>query len=129
MRDAEVSEKRAQLRASLASGKPLSSETANDKQLRKDYDYDVAGDLNKDAALHVDDEYSELSGVVDPRILVTTSRDPSSRLKSFSKEMRLLFPTGIRLNRGGLVLPELVRSAQSEQLSDIILLHEHRYAS
>lgn len=45
---------------------------------------------------------------------------------SFSKEIRLLFPTGIRLNRGNLVLPELVRSAQSERLSDVVLLHEHR---
>lgn len=57
---------------------------------------------------------------------MTTSRDPSSRLMSFSKEIRLLFPTGIRLNRGNLVLPELVRSAQSERLSDVVLLHEHR---
>jgi len=65
-------------------------------------------------------------GIIDPRILVTTSRDPSSRLMSFSKEIRLLFPTAIRLNRGNLVLPELVRSAQSERLSDVILLHEHR---
>jgi hypothetical protein len=32
-----------------------------------------------------DDEYAQLSGVVDPRILVTTSRDPSSRLGTFSK--------------------------------------------
>jgi U3 small nucleolar ribonucleoprotein protein IMP4 len=83
LRDAEVSEKRAQLRASLASGKPLNPEIANDKKLRKDYDYDVAGDLKKEEeALDIDDEYSELSGVVDPRVLVTTSRDPSSRLKS-----------------------------------------------
>ncbi|KAK4453821.1 anticodon-binding protein [Podospora aff. communis PSN243] len=127
LRDAEVSEKRAQLRASLASGKPLNARIANDKKLRKDYDYDAAGDLKKEEeALDIDDEYTELSGVVDPRVLVTTSRDPSSRLKSFSKEMRLLFPTAIRLNRGNLVLPELVRSAQSEGLSDIVLLHEHR---
>lgn len=41
--------------------------------------------------------------------------------------MRLLFPTAIRLNRGNLVLPELVRSAQSERLTDVILLHEHRF--
>jgi len=64
LRDAEVSEKRAQLRASLASGKPLNAEIANDKQLRKDYDYDVAGDLKKAETLDIDDEYSELSGVV-----------------------------------------------------------------
>ncbi|KAK4148021.1 anticodon-binding protein [Dichotomopilus funicola] len=126
LRDAEVAEKRAKLRAALASGKPLDPEIANDKQLRKDYDYDASRDVAGDSSLDIDDEYSELSGVVDPRVLVTTSRDPSSRLMSFSKEIRLLFPTGIRLNRGNLVLPELVRSAQSERLSDVILLHEHR---
>jgi U3 small nucleolar ribonucleoprotein protein IMP4 len=126
LRDAEVAEKRAQLRAALASGKPLDPEIANDKQLRQDYDYDASRDVAGDESLDIDDEYSELSGVVDPRVLVTTSRDPSSRLMSFSKEIRLLFPTGIRLNRGNLVLPELVRSAQSERLSDVILLHEHR---
>ncbi|KAK0671786.1 anticodon-binding protein [Cercophora samala] len=126
LRDAEVSEKRAKLRAALASGKPLDPELAKDTQLRKDYDYDASRDVAEDDSLDIDDEYSELSGVVDPRILVTTSRDPSSRLMSFSKEIRLLFPTGIRLNRGNLVLPELVRSAQAEKLSDVILLHEHR---
>ncbi|KAL2196160.1 anticodon-binding protein [Corynascus similis CBS 632.67] len=126
LRDAEVAEKRAKLRAALASGKPLDPEIANDKQLRQDYDYDVSRDVAGDGSLDIDDEYSELSGVVDPRVLVTTSRDPSSRLMSFSKEIRLLFPTGIRLNRGNLVLPELVRSAQSERLSDVVLLHEHR---
>ncbi|KAK3365767.1 anticodon-binding protein [Lasiosphaeria ovina] len=126
LRDAEVSEKRAQLRSSLASGKPLAPEIANDKQLRKDYDYDVSRDMNPDETIDIDDEYSELSGVIDPRVLVTTSRDPSSRLQSFSKEIRLLFPTAIRLNRGNLVLPDLVKSAQSEGLTDVILLHEHR---
>ncbi|KAK3377908.1 anticodon-binding protein [Podospora didyma] len=125
LKDAEVAEKRAKLRASLASGKPLDADVANDKQLRKDYDYDMARDIDEDAN-DIDDEYSELSGVIDPRVLVTTSRDPSSRLQSFSKEIRLLFPTAIRLNRGNLVLPDLVKSAQSEGLTDVVLLHEHR---
>lgn len=122
LRDAEVSEKRAKLRAALASGKPLDPEIAKDTQLRQDFDYDAS----RDDELNIDDEYSELSGVVDPRVLVTTSRDPSSRLGSFAKEVRLLFPTGIRLNRGNLVLPELVQSAKSNGLSDVVLLHEHR---
>lgn len=123
LKDAEVSEKRAKLREALASGKPIDAEIGKDKRLREDFDYDVTA---KDSAEDVDDEYSELSGVVDPRVLVTTSRDPSSRLQSFSKEIRLMFPTGIRLNRGNLVLPELVRSCQAERLSDVVLLHEHR---
>ncbi len=35
-----MAEKRAKLKASLASGKPLAPEIANDKVLRADYKYD-----------------------------------------------------------------------------------------
>lgn len=127
LRDAEIAEKRAKLKASLASGKPLDPSIANDKSLRTDYKYDESrADRTVQEELDLDDEYSHLSGVVDPRILVTTSRDPSTRLASFSKEIRLLCPGAVRLNRGNLVLPNLVGSAKSSGLSDIILLHEHR---
>ncbi|KAK5692803.1 snoRNA-binding rRNA-processing protein imp4 [Elasticomyces elasticus] len=127
LRDAEIAEKRAKLKASLATGKPLDPTVANDKQLKQDYKFDeTRADRTTEEELELDDEYSYLSGVVDPRILVTTSRDPSSRLGSFAKEIRLLLPTAIRLNRGNLVLPNLVGSAKSSGLSDVILLHEHR---
>ncbi|KZF19742.1 Brix-domain-containing protein [Xylona heveae TC161] len=127
LRDAEIAEKRAKLKASLASGKPLPAEIANDKELRKDFQYDESrADRTAEEELELDDEYAQLSGVVDPRVLVTTSRDPSSRLSSFAKEIRLLLPTAIRLNRGNLILPNLVQSANTSGLSDIILLHEHR---
>ncbi|KAG6054237.1 hypothetical protein E4U17_003965 [Claviceps sp. LM77 group G4] len=127
LRDAEIGEKRAKLRASLASGKSLDPTIANDKALRKDYQYDEsAPDLSTNEQLDLDDEYAQLSGVVDPRVLVTTSRDPSARLSAFAKEIRLLLPTSVRLNRGNLILPDLVKSAQSAGLSDLILLHEHR---
>ncbi|PHH62326.1 hypothetical protein CDD81_7246 [Ophiocordyceps australis] len=127
LRDAEISEKRAKLRASLASGKPLDPTIANDKALRKDYQYDEsAADAGITEQLDLDDEYAQLSGIVDPRVLVTTSRDPSARLSAFSKEIRLLLPTSIRMNRGNLILPDLVRSAKSAGLSDIVILHEHR---
>lgn len=127
LRDAEIAEKRAKLKNSLATGKPLDPAIANDKQLRKDYAYDESrADRTTQEELDLDDEYAYLSGVVDPRVLVTTSRDPSSRLGSFAKEIRLLLPTAIRLNRGNLILPNLVNSAKSSGLSDLILLHEHR---
>jgi U3 small nucleolar ribonucleoprotein protein IMP4 len=127
LRDAETSEKRAKLRAALASGKPLDPTIANDKSLRKDYQYDESRpDLDTNEQLDLDDEYSALSGIVDPRVLVTTSRDPSARLSAFAKEIRLLLPTSVRLNRGNLILPDLVKSAQSAGLSDVVLLHEHR---
>lgn len=69
LRDAEISEKRAKLRASLASGKPLDPEIANDKELRKDYQYDEAKtDLTTNDQLDLDDEYAQLSGIVEPRV-------------------------------------------------------------
>jgi len=127
LRDAELAAKRSALKASLASGKPLDATVANDESLRKDYKYDeTRADRTVEEELGLDDEYAQLSGVVDPRVLVTTSRDPSSRLGTFAKEIRLLLPTSIRLNRGNLVLANLVSSAQASGLSDIILLHEHR---
>jgi len=56
---------------------------------------------------HVDDEYA-LAGTRDPKICVTTSRDPSSRLKQFAKEVKLMFPNSQAINRGNTKVPELV---------------------
>jgi U3 small nucleolar ribonucleoprotein protein IMP4 len=62
--------------------------------LTKDFQYDESRpDLTAGEQLDLDDEYAQLSGIVDPRVLVTTSRDASSRLSAFSKEIRLLLPT------------------------------------
>lgn len=98
LRDAELASKRAALKASLASGKPLDPTIANDESLKKDFKYDESrADRTVEEELGLDDEYAQLSGVVDPRVLVTTSRDPSSRLGTFAKEVRLLLPTSIRL--------------------------------
>lgn len=44
----------------------------------------------------------------------------------FAKEIRLLLPNSIRLNRGNTVLPTLCQSCLSTSTSDLILLHEHR---
>ena len=127
LRDASIAEKRALLKRSLATGKPIDPSIANEKSLRKDFKYDES--LDPDAAAAKEslvDEYSMISGLSDPRPLVTTSRSPSTRLATFSKEIRLLLPTSIRLNRGNLILPNLLASAKSAALTDIILLHEHR---
>jgi U3 small nucleolar ribonucleoprotein protein IMP4 len=113
LRDAEIAAKRAKLKASLASGRPLDPEISNDKSLRSDYKFDESrADRTTEEELALDDEYAALSGVRDPRVLISTSRDPSSRLQSFAKEIRLLLPTSIRLNRGNLVaslLAECIR--------------------
>jgi U3 small nucleolar ribonucleoprotein protein IMP4 len=127
LKDAEIASKRAQLKSALATGKQLDPSIARDKQLRSDYKFDESiADRTADDELALDDEYAALSGVRDPSVLVTTSRDPSSRLRTFAKEVRLLFPTSKLINRGGYVLPDLVESAKTANITDIILLHEHR---
>ena len=127
LKDASIAEKRALLKKSLMTGKPLDVSIVSDKSLHKDYKYDESLDQeSSEVQRSIDDEYSMLSGLSDPRPLVTTSRSPSTRLSAFSKEVRLLLPTSIRLNRGNLILPNLLSSARAASLSDIILLHEHR---
>lgn len=59
-------------------------------------------------------------------MLVTTSRDPSSRLTQFAKELRLVFPNSARVNRGGQIVGDLVESARSHDFSDVVVVHEHR---
>lgn len=130
LRDASIAEKRAKLKASLASGKQIDPSIANDTRLREDFKYDESlpskAKGKDDDILDVDDEYAVTSGLIDPRPLVTTSRSPSARLSTFAKEIRLLIPTSIRLNRGNLILPDLVSSANAAALTDMMLLHEHR---
>lgn len=92
--------------------------------MRKDFKYDESkADGEED---FIDDEYEALSGIVDPKIIITTSRDPSSRLMQFAKEIRLLLPNSIRLNRGNTVLPALCQSCHATSTSDLVIIHEHR---
>ena len=127
LREAATAQKRAALKHSLATGKPLDPSIANDTNLRRDFKYDESvADRTTDQALDLDDEYAALSGIRDPRVLVMTARDPSSRLRTFSKEIRLMFPTAVAPNRGNLVLKDIVESANASGFSDVVMLHEHR---
>jgi len=72
----------------------------------------------------LDDEYA-LAGVKDPRILLTTSRDPTNKLSRFVKEMKLCFPNSIRINRGNIGTKYLISMARNTGFSDIIIFHEH----
>src|SRR5271169_939844 len=70
------------LKAHIDKDKELPKEL-QDPSLRKDLRYDEAL-LTLDEAEQMDDEYYNM-GMREPRILITTSRDPSSRLLQFSK--------------------------------------------
>ncbi|XP_039020013.1 U3 small nucleolar ribonucleoprotein protein IMP4-like isoform X1 [Hibiscus syriacus] len=74
---------------------------------------------------HIDDEYANAT-VRDPKILLTTSRDPSAPLVQFVKELKFVFPNAERMNRGSQVISEIIESCRAHEFTDVILVHEHR---
>ncbi|KAL7753881.1 snoRNA-binding rRNA-processing protein imp4 [Sorochytrium milnesiophthora] len=116
-------EKKQKLKAALESGKSVPTELRKESHsLSKQLMYD---DAQTTPQTHVDDEYAR-AGEHDPRILITTSRDPSSRLLQFTKEMKLMFPNSQRINRGGYVMKEIMDACRANDVTDLVILHEHR---
>ncbi|KIY73648.1 Brix-domain-containing protein [Cylindrobasidium torrendii FP15055 ss-10] len=116
-------ERKQVLKDALASGKSLPTELRKDsKRLGKELELDEA---QTDPTDHIDNEYSR-AGISDPKIVITTSRDPSSKLLQFSKEMRLVFPNAHRINRGNYVVKDLADACRANDVTDLIVLHEHR---
>jgi U3 small nucleolar ribonucleoprotein protein IMP4 len=112
------------VRAALAAGKKLPTE------LRASYDKLSTEIQQEDSKTqvqktHVDDEYGD-AGLEDPRVCVTTSRDPSSRLKQFAKEVKLLFPNSVRINRGNNRVDELIESCKQSEFTDVVIVQETR---
>ena len=73
----------------------------------------------------MDDEYVR-AGEIDPRVMITTSRDPSSRLVQFAKEMTHIFPNSQRINRGSYTTNDVVDACRKNDVTDLVLVHEHR---
>lgn len=71
----------------------------SDSTLKLHHQVELEDDETAKQRSSIDDEYAQ-SGVRDPKVCVTTSRDPSSRLKQFAKEMKLVVPNAQRINRG-----------------------------
>jgi len=72
-----------------------------------------------------DDEY-RWAGAEDPKVMITTSRDPSARLKKFAKELRLVIPNSQRLNRGNHEFKQLLEACRANGVTDFVVIHEHR---
>ncbi|QRW15011.1 Brix domain protein [Ceratobasidium sp. AG-Ba] len=116
-------ERKQKLKDALASGKPLPTELRKDAtELGKTMTMDES---QAEPSTHIDDEYSR-AGIMDPKIVITTSRDPSSKLLQFAKEMRLVFPNSHRINRGNYVVKELADACRANDVTDLVVLHEHR---
>uniref|UniRef100_K3WK67 Brix domain-containing protein n=1 Tax=Globisporangium ultimum (strain ATCC 200006 / CBS 805.95 / DAOM BR144) TaxID=431595 RepID=K3WK67_GLOUD len=105
-------------------GKSIPTELrSQEKSLRHEMEYDDV--VHEKPLNHIDDEYKN-AGMFDPKIAITTSRDPSSRLKQFAQEIRLIFPNAIRLNRGAHTVGDLVESARSHDYTDLVIVTETR---
>lgn len=85
----------------------------------------LGGESGGTLANSQDDEY-RYAGVENPKIVLTTSRDPSSRLKQFVKELRLIFPNAQRMNRGNYDMKQLMHACRANDVTDFIVVHEHR---
>ncbi|EGF81005.1 hypothetical protein BATDEDRAFT_88074 [Batrachochytrium dendrobatidis JAM81] len=122
-KDNLIYERKQQLKQAIEDGKPIPGDIRNDaEELRKDLVFDE----NQTAPTnHIDDEYAR-AGEVDPKVLLTTSRDPSSRLTMFSKELKLMFPNSQRMNRGNYIIEDIVDACRKSDATDLIILHEHR---
>jgi len=123
-REAVTFDKKRKLEDALKNNKAIPTELrGEDGKLRKTLD--LADDRTREQRSHIDDEYAYI-GVKDPKVLITTSRDPSSRLAQFLKELRLLFPGAQRMNRGGYIVKDLMELARSHEMTDVVIVHEHR---
>lgn len=117
-------EHKMKVKEAIHEGKPLPTELrAEEEGLREQIDYD--DEATEQQKTHIDDEYAR-AGIEDPRVLLTTSRSPSNRLLQFVKELKLVFPNAERMNRGNTVLTELVGACKAQDITDIIVVHEHR---
>ena len=121
-----TTERKSSLRQALTSGKRIKTDLKyQGTDLIKDLLFDEHELLQDHPSTNQDDEYSN-AGFQDPKVVITTSRDPSSKLSQFSKEVRLLFPGSQRINRGNHVIKDIVASCKKNSVSDLIILHEHR---
>jgi len=124
--DAATLDKKRRLKAALEAGKPVPSDLRGEAvQLQKLIQLDDAQAEEAQQTDDRDDEY-RWAGTRDPKIVVSTSHEPTSRLKQFAKEVRSIFPNAQRLNRGNMMIVELVSVCRANDVTDIVIVHEHR---
>lgn len=117
-------EKKRKIKEALEEGKPIPTELRNEEaKLRQEIDLE-----DENTAVprsHIDDEYAKASER-DPKIMLTTSRNPSAPLTQFVKELSIVFPNSHRINRGSQVISEIIQTGRAQDFTDVVFVHEHR---
>ncbi|NXH18707.1 IMP4 protein, partial [Bucco capensis] len=117
-------DKKERLRQALDENRLLPPELRREAlTMQKELEFDTPG-LSGASGTH-DDEYQWV-GLEPPKVMVTTSREPSSRLRVFAKEVCLLIPGARRMNRGRAELGALVGACRAAGVTDLLVLHETR---
>lgn len=139
-RQRAIQDKKDRLKRALEENRFIDGDLRRDAlQLQKSGDWDDAGPslaaasgagtggtaLSNSQDVSQDDEY-RWAGVENPKVMITTSRDPSARLKKFTKEFKLLIPNSQRLNRGNYEFNQLMAACRANDVTDFIVIHEHR---
>ncbi|KAI5681279.1 hypothetical protein M9H77_02506 [Catharanthus roseus] len=112
------------IRQAVEEGKPIPTELRN-KEYALRQEIDREDDNTAVLKSTIDDEYAN-AAERDPKILLTTSRDPRAPLTEFVKELKFVFPNSQWMNRGGQVIFEIIETCQAHDFTDVILVHEHR---
>lgn len=119
-----IAEKKEKIKNAIDENKVIPTDLREEAlSLQKSLDWDDEG--GEGVTSHIDDEY-RWAGVEDPKIVVTTSRDPSSKLKQFAKEIKLIFPNSQRMNRGNYEIKQIVEACRANDVTDFIIVHETR---
>uniref|UniRef100_A0A8C3LXE8 IMP U3 small nucleolar ribonucleoprotein 4 n=1 Tax=Chrysolophus pictus TaxID=9089 RepID=A0A8C3LXE8_CHRPC len=117
-------DKKEQLRQALDENRLLPTELRRQAlALQKELEFETPGENGVTGSQ--DDEY-RWAGLELPKVMVTTSRDPSSRLRVFAKELCLVIPGARRLNRGRAEVGALVSACRAAGVTDLLVLHETR---
>lgn len=123
-RERTIADKKELLKKSLEENRLIPTNLRKEAlDLQKALDWDDEGAEGN--TTHIDDEY-RWAGVQDPKIMVTTSRNPSSKLKQFVKEVSLIIPNAQRMNRGGYEMKQLIEACRANDVTDFIVVHERR---
>ena len=113
-RDEARRQKKQMVKAALAEGKRIPKEIAEEALAVND-ELDWSDDGGEGDLAAQDDEYF-WAGTEDPRVVVTTSRSPSSKLQEFAKELRHLIPNSTKVNRGNYLSKDLMEACLARQV-------------
>lgn len=117
-----TNEKKRQLKEALDENKPIPTEI---RKKARDLNHQSEMDIYEDGKQKIDDEYANVA-LREPKICITTSRDPGSRLKQFAKEIKICLPNSQSINRGTYRIDELVEACKKADFTDLIVLTETR---